>query len=102
MNTIKKKEDTSIDYKNYIIFILGYDLINKELKESDQPECDLAFKQCKTLMEEFINSKYDRDTKSLYECLEDFIEEKTKKYLKTIDKIDKIWYNIFKVKKNNI
>ena len=72
------KEDTSIDYKNYIIFILGYDLINKELKESDQPECDLAFKQCKTLMEEFINSKYDKDTKSLYECLEDFIEEKLK------------------------
>ena len=30
------------------------------------------------LKEEFINSKYDRDTKSLYECLEDFIEEKLK------------------------
>lgn len=62
--------------RNYIIFILGYDLLNKQLKESDQPECDLAFKQCGELADEFINSEYNVGTRSLYECLEDFISDK--------------------------
>ena len=62
--------------KNYIIFILGYDLLNKELKKSDRPECDLAYKQCEELATEFINSKYNINTKGLYECLEDFIDSK--------------------------
>lgn len=62
--------------RNYIIFILGYDLLNKQLKESDQPECDLAFKQCGELADEFIGSEYNVGTRSLYECLEDFISDK--------------------------
>lgn len=70
------KEDKSIEYKNYIVFILAYDLLNKELKESDQPECDLAYEECKRLAKEFMCGKFDNPNKSLLDSLIDFVDYK--------------------------
>jgi hypothetical protein len=62
--------------KSYIIFILGYDLLNEDLRESEESECDLAFEKCEKLADEFLNSRFNLSTKSLYECIKDFLEEK--------------------------
>lgn len=75
-----KENFNILDYHNYITFILGYDLLNKELKESDQPECDLAYEQCKILMREFLISDFNKSSKGLYDCLEDFIKDKLENF----------------------
>lgn len=67
-----------VNYRQYISFILGYDLLNTQFKNSDRPECDMVFEECKNLTKEFLESEHDISTKGLYECLEDFVENKLK------------------------
>lgn len=56
------------DEKNvyYVAFYLSHIL------EFD--EIDVAFEKCSEYAEQFIDSEYDKDTKSLIECLNDFIK----------------------------
>ncbi len=67
---------------NYVVFVLGYDLLNEELSSVPYPECDLAYDRCKNIAEDFLNSEYNVNTKSLYDCLNDYIEDR--KYEKFI------------------
>lgn len=68
--------------KEYIMFVLGYDLLNEELSNTSDPECDMAYEKCKNIAEDFLNSKYNDSNKSLYDCLVDYIEDE--KYIKFI------------------
>lgn len=56
---------------NYIIFVLGRDLLKGILPY----ENDLAFELCEEIANNFSQSKYNVDTKGLYECLEEYIKD---------------------------
>lgn len=70
------------DERNYIIFVLGYDFLNEELSGNPYPECDIAYEKCQKIADDFLNSKYNNKTKSLYDCLVDYIDSKN--YIKFI------------------
>lgn len=61
---------------DYIIFVLGYDLLNKELSNSSNPECDTVYDKCKQIAEDFLKSDYNLTTESLYEALVVYVDEK--------------------------
>lgn len=54
----------------YAVFVLGRDLI----KGIVPYENDLAYEFCKEVVEDFEQSKYNVNTKGLYECLEDYVK----------------------------
>ena len=58
---------------NYITFVLGYDLLHEQLSNSKDNESDIIYEICKTISKDFLNSKYNCDNKSLYDCLVDYI-----------------------------
>lgn len=71
----KLKEEIIPSEKEYITFVLGYDLLNKEFCNSKVPECDVVYSFCDKLSEKFINTKYFKDNRvSLYEALEKWVE----------------------------
>lgn len=59
---------------DYMIFVLGYDLLQKELTSYDDCSCDLAYETCCDIYNEFLNSEEAEQDKSEYECLQDWIE----------------------------
>ena len=61
-------------YKAYIIFVLGYDLLQDKLKNSSKPECDLSFETCNDIAEDFMKSEFETNTKGLYDCLIDYLK----------------------------
>lgn len=74
--------------KNYITFILGYDLLNKTFANSGESECDLVYEKAKAYTEEFLSSEYNVLTKNLYDCLVDFVQSKELKETKDIKYYD--------------
>lgn len=71
----KLKEEVITSEKEYITFVLGYDLLNKEFSNSKVPECDVVYSFCDKLSDKFINTKYFKNNKiSLYEALEKWVE----------------------------
>lgn len=60
----------------YIIFVLGYDLLNKEFSNSSNPECDIVYDKCKQIAEDFLKSDYNFTTENLYEALVAYVDEK--------------------------
>lgn len=61
-----------IDYEDnyyYIIFVLGRDLIKNVIPY----ENDLAYDFCKKVASDFEKSKYNVNSKGLYECLEEYV-----------------------------
>lgn len=62
------------DEKLYTIFVLGYDLLNKEISNSKEPESDLAFEKCNKIADDFLGSEYNNENKSLYDCLKDYLK----------------------------
>lgn len=68
------------DYKAYIIFVLGYDLLQDKLKSSSKPECDISFEVCSDIAEDFMKSEFETNKKGLYDCLIDYV--KSERYIK--------------------
>lgn len=58
----------------YMIFVLGYDLLQKELTSYDDCSCDLAYEICCDIYDEFLDSEEAKQDKGEYECLQDWIE----------------------------
>lgn len=58
---------------NYMIFVLGYDLLHNELNNADLP-CDTAMEVCKDIYDEFVDSIEYLQEKSEYSCLKDWLE----------------------------
>lgn len=66
---------------DYAVFVLGYDLLQKDFAESDKPECDIVHGKCVSIAKKFYDAefsinntfvKYCEQNKSLYDCLVDF------------------------------
>ena len=62
-----------------MVFILGRDLLKNSLPYED----DLAYDFCVNIAKDFEISEYNRNTKGLYECLEEYIAD-FKKYFNSI------------------
>lgn len=62
--------------KAYIMFVLAYDLLQEEFKNSSEPECDLVFEKCDNMAEDFLKSEFNTNTKGLYDCLADYVQSK--------------------------
>lgn len=58
----------------YMIFVLGYDLLQKELASYNDCPCDLAYEICCDIYNEFLDSEEAEQDKSEYECLQEWIE----------------------------
>lgn len=70
---------------NYLVFVLGYDLLQKYITKQDEQACDVAYEFCNDVVNEFLKSdNYRYQDKDTYSCLEEWIAD-NKKY------IDKIW-----------
>lgn len=65
------------DLKQYLIFVLGYDLLKEKLYNLDAYlECDTAFEICESVYKQFIESGYnDNYAYSDYENLQRFVED---------------------------
>lgn len=62
--------------KMYFAFVIGYDFLNDEFKNSPSPECDLTYGFCNKIAEDFMNSDdYKYENQSAYELLEKYIKE---------------------------
>lgn len=77
---MKDEEIKMDDEKAYIIFVLGYDLLHNKLFYSKDPECDITFEKCTKIAEDFLNSEFNVNMQSLYDCLVEYI--KFKRYIK--------------------
>lgn len=60
--------------KNYIIFVLAYDLLQNHFSNSIEPECDLVYEKCSKIADDFLVSKYSSNNKSLYDCVADYVK----------------------------
>lgn len=68
--TLDKQNETT-----YIAFVLGYDLLNDKLQNSNYPECDICYDSCSTLAEKFLQSKeYKNEKYSTYEMLQVWLD----------------------------
>ena len=61
--------------KNYVIFVLGYDLLQDKLKAQQFNECDTVYEQCKQIAKYFMKSEeYKNNNIGLYEALQRYID----------------------------
>lgn len=61
---------------NYIVFCLGYDLLNDRLSQSENNECDLVFDFCNYLANKFVETDYYKNEwKSTYDNLREWLED---------------------------
>ena len=67
------------------IFILAYDLLQKELKKALLP-CDEAWEVCSEIYNDFLSSKHNVPSKSEYNCLCAYITNNYKQVLQKINK----------------
>lgn len=57
---------------NYMVFVLGYDILQTQLNYYGIP-CDVAFEYCTNLYSAFITSPENKQDKSEYACLWDYV-----------------------------
>lgn len=69
-----------MDEMYYYAFCIGYDLMNDYFKNSEMPECDVVFEECKRLSKKYMKSKEYRDfNHSAYEQLEEWLDNNKEK-----------------------
>lgn len=82
------------DDKEYITFILGYDLLHKQLSYLISNECDNVYDICKELTDIFIETDdYNYSLCSLYDALNNWLKNNEDKIYDYINKdiIDRKW-----------
>ena len=63
--------------ESYIIYILGYDLLHKELMSAESNECDTTYNICEKIAKSYLESvEYKDYSKSMYDMLQEYIENK--------------------------
>lgn len=72
--------------KDYIIFILGYDLLQDYFLDSKETECDLIYEKCSKIADDFLSSEYNSNNKNLYDCIADYI--KSKRYINFLNSLE--------------
>lgn len=65
--------------KEYITFILGYDLLHNTIEKLKYNECDIIYQKCKIIANDFYESDYNVSTMGMYECLVNYIEDNKNK-----------------------
>lgn len=61
---------------SYLVFCLGYDLLNEKLSKSKNKECDDVYEFCDYLARKFMKTDYYKNKwKSSYDNLQDWIED---------------------------
>lgn len=76
--------------KYNMVFVLGYDLLQKELAEQNLP-CDIAFEVCRGIYRKFLVSKIARLDISEYDALSIYIDNNRKEIDNIIKEHGKIW-----------
>lgn len=60
--------------KSYLIFVLGYDLLQERLSDSYLYTCDTAYEICSNIIDDFMNSdEYKNNRRGVYEMLETWL-----------------------------
>lgn len=69
-------EQKKVEQKHigYMLFVLGYDLLQEKLTSFDDCPCDWAYEVCVDVYNEFLESEESEQDKSEYECLQDWIK----------------------------
>lgn len=76
-----------LDTEYYYAFVLEYDFFYDEFKSSPRPECDLTYKFCYKIAQDYLKSDYFKDTShSSYEMLEKYVHANKFKILKEYEK----------------
>lgn len=60
----------------YYVFCLGYDDYFRKLSKIDLTACDLAFEDSISIVRKFWQSEENKQNKSGYECLQDFLKRR--------------------------
>lgn len=68
------------EYDDYVVFILGRDMLNDVLPS----ENDLAYDLCVIIAKDFHISEYNANNKGLYECVENYVNANLDKIKKNI------------------
>ncbi len=72
---------------SYFAFVLGYDLLNEEFKNSPSPECDITYDFCIKIADNYLKSDYFKDTThSGYEMFVKYVNENKFQILKDYEK----------------
>ena len=75
MSNEKYQEQSDV---SYIAFVLGYDLLNEMITNSEVKECDINYDFCNYLARKFIETDYYKDEwHSTYDNLRDWVEDNT-------------------------
>lgn len=90
---MKENKIEGLDYENFNIFVLGYDLLQSELNERNL-DIDTAFYVCHQVYNDFVLSDYNDRKRSEYECMEEFINSQNCNY---IDNILNDYYTSIKI-----
>lgn len=72
--------------KDYIMFVLGYDLLQNHFSNSIESECDLVYEKCSKIADDFLSSEYNSNNKGLYDCITDYI--KSKRYINFLNSLE--------------
>lgn len=84
---IPKDEYNEENEISYLNFVLGYDLLNDMLKQSNNPECDVSYDFCDYLSRQFIKSdEYQNTNYSTYEMLQSWLDKNKCKIKKEYNK----------------
>ena len=74
----------------YMLFVLGYDLLQENLTSFNDYSCDWAYEVCIDVYSKFLDSEEYMQNKSEYECLQDWI----KNHQGTIDYLMEVNYRL--------
>lgn len=68
-----EKQKREINDFDYVVFVIGSDLMQKELFKNDSNmDIDDIYEKCVELANEYFESEFEQQDKSLYECLQEF------------------------------
>lgn len=62
-----------INEREYVAFILGYDLLHDEFANSSEPETDLVFEKCLEIADDFLKSEFNDEHFGLYTCVVEYL-----------------------------
>ena len=61
---------------DYLVFVLGYDLLHDKLVSAKNKECDTVYDICRAIADDFMWSEYEKDiSKSRYDALIDYLND---------------------------
>ena len=73
---------------NYIVFVLGYDLLHKFIMQQDEQSNDIVYKFCSIIANKFmLSAEYKQYNMSMYDCLVKWIKN-------NMNNIEKIWKDV--------